>query len=79
MKFHDFIISNFDIFRQENDVTKLAPIANFAFSIMDVLWRFLKDLVTSLKTEEKLKYVYPLKKYNVLTLKCDHLLKPVEQ
>ena len=37
VKFHDFSISNFDIFRQENDVTKLAPIANFAFSIMDIL------------------------------------------
>ena len=35
VKFRDFSFSNFDIFRRENDDTKLAP--NFAFSIMGCL------------------------------------------
>ena len=65
MKFRALSFSNFDIFRRKNDVTKLVP--NLACSIMGYLMTvsdrpYYKDL----KTEKKLNYVYPLKRYNVL-------------
>ena len=61
VKFHDFNFANYDIFCRLNDVT------NFAFSIMGYLMSVSDDLVTQIsKLKKIMKYVYPLKRYNIL-------------
>ena len=73
IKFPDFSFSNFDIFRRENDVTKLAP--KFAFSITGYLMTVSeRPCYKDLKTEKKMKYVYPFKRNNVLKFEFPAIL-----
>jgi len=64
VKFHDFSVSKFDIFRRENDVTKLAP--DFAFSGMGYL--------VTVFERPFYEDVYPLKGYNVLKFEFPAIL-----
>ena len=66
VKLPGFSFSDLDIFRRGNDVTKLAP--NFAFSIHITAYLMTvskRPCYKDLKTEKKLKFVYPLKIYNL--------------
>ena len=51
-------------FRRENDVTKLA--SNFISILWDILYQFLKVLVTRVSNLKKKNCIYPFKGYKVL-------------
>ena len=67
------VFSKFDIFRRENDITKLAP--NFSFSIVGYLVTVPeRPCYKDLKTDENSKYVHPFKRCNVLKFEFPAIL-----